>query len=424
MSQIEQVKIPDRYEILSREGSEDLSSIVVPVESALAEVDKVFSVMRASSRGAFLILRGNSGAGKTTFLHTINLYRENVVSQSVPGDVSVPEYLKSFDHDSNSELRIIVLEEREAAVSFTDQELESWLHSINAFIRSDIGKSCLIVWPCNSDALQVRLQTLALQIGGKSLLGRREEAVYFSGPEKSIFPEIATRTLGAMNQGASISDFGLTEEDIEKTVSLSNTIGDFLGEIRDLIIEKQLFVSSLLIKEHPKMWILVVAGNEPAADVAGLTRGNLSLVDMDRLMTSTDANIVKNLKKIPEKLGVLATVLNAKILHLPVLAATASVRAHAEERLQEKLKKEGFSFARRDPADAKKRIMDSEFGSIVALGTQKTLVRGKKIGPESKESFEKVAKIASNDDAAVNRCLGEALIDCGLIQSYSVEVPL
>ncbi len=371
-----------------------------------------------------MILRGDSGAGKTTFLHTLDLYRENVSTISISGGDDVPGFLRTHIPPRDLSMEVIVLEEREAALSFTEEELESWLHAVNGFIRSEKGKNTLVVWPCNSDKLKDRLVALSLTIGGKALLGRREDAIFFSGPGKSTYTEIASRTLAVLNQGAGLSDFGLTSGDIESLAKESDTVGDFLGDLRDEIIEKQKSVSGLLEKEHPNVWVVVVAGNEPDGEVAGLTRGNLSLVDMDRLMTSTEANIVQDLKKTPEKLGLLATVLNAKILHLPVLAATASVRAFSDEKLQEKLKKEDFALSPKKPDEAISRLQQCELGSIFQLGKQKTLVRGKKLGDKSITSFEKVASVAQQDDASVNRAIGNALLAAGLIDSFDIEVPL
>ncbi|UWQ46000.1 hypothetical protein [Leisingera aquaemixtae] len=422
--QLDEVVIPDRYEVLARTGSQNLNGLIVPVESALNDIDQIFAVMKISNRGAFAILRGRSGIGKSTFLHTLHLYRHGVEAISIPGGQHVPDFLAGVEVGRSTKLKVIVLEEREAAISFTDEELESWLHAINAFIRRDEGRRCLVVWPCNSDGLQRRLENLAQQIGGKSLLGSREGALLFSGPEKNQFAEIGVRTLSILNQGAGLSDFGLTNQDVDELAKNSDTVGDFLGGVRDLVIAKQIAVARLIPQEQPKVWVVVVAGNEPAGDVAGVTRGNLSLVDMDRLMSSTDANVVRELKKIPEKLGVLATVLNAKVFHLPVLAATAAVRAFADEKLKEKLKEQDFSLSGPDENEAKERILQSEFGTVLSQGRQKTLTRGKKLGSKSRESFEKVAKVASTDDAAVNRAIGRALVFSGLIDSFEVEVKL
>ncbi len=87
--------VPDRYENLERKAPDELETIVVPVKTALQQIDTVYARMRAAGRGAFLVLRGESGAGKSTFLHTISFYRDNVKTFSVRGDQNVQLYFKS-----------------------------------------------------------------------------------------------------------------------------------------------------------------------------------------------------------------------------------------------------------------------------------------------------------------------------------------
>ena len=102
-------------------------------------------------------------------------------------------------------------------------------------------------------------------------------------------------------------------------------------------------VSSLLAKEQCKLWIVVAAGNEPEGEVAALTRGQYSAIDVARAMAATEANVVKELKSYPDKLGILATMLDAKIFHLPMLAALDIARKYAGPDLREKMKKAGLS---------------------------------------------------------------------------------
>ncbi len=417
---IENVIVPDRYETLARRANDKLPSIVVPVPESLAVVDDIFGRMRRTGRGAFLILRGASGAGKSTFLHTVNLYKTGVRTLSVPGGSSIRSFLES--HKPSTEmLEILVLEEREAAISFTDSELEDWLHSINGFIRSPKGEKCLVAWPCNTDALRDRIVSLANSIGGEALLGPKLPWLNFSGPAKESFLTIAERTLSVLNQSATLSDLGLTAEQVNTAAESANTIGGFLAALDSQIADSQLEVSKLLDREQCRLWIIVAAGNDPGPDVAGLTRGRFAAIDTERLMTSTGANVVADLKKQPEKIGILGTVLDAKILHLPVLAASAIARAYADEPLKRRMREVGLSLKPDSKEDAKSRLLQTEMASVFASGTQGTLNRGPKLGSKSVETFEKLAEIASTNDSYLNRTIGSALEDAGLILSFETE---
>lgn len=415
----EPVIVPDRYESLARRAGGSLNSIVVPVQSALAEIDAIYGRMHRADRGAFLVLRGASGAGKSTFLHTLHMYRAGVLTTSVLADQSIREYLKK--DRPNALLEVLVLEEREAAISFSNQELEYWLHAINGFIRSDRGRNSIVVWPCNTDELRDRIVSLGKKIGGNSLVGNGQGWFDFPGPNTDEYRSIAEKTLSTLNQGATLSDLGLTTAIVEEVAKSSSTIGDFLSSIHDKIAIAENSVAKLLKQENCRLWIIVAAGNDIESEVAALTRGRYAAVDTEGMMSSTDANIIKELKSFPDKIGILGTVLDAKIFHLPILTASAIARAFSDKKLKDAMQLAGLSLKPDRKADAVERLSQTELASILKSGSQGLLTRGKKPGSESVDAFEKLAKIASNDDVSLNRALGAALVEAGLIQSFEVE---
>ena len=60
-------------------------------------------------------------------------------------------------------------------------------------------------------------------------------------------------------------------------------------------------------------------------------------------MASTDANIVKEIKEHPERLGLLGTAFDAKILSVPALTAIEVVHEYADDSLRGELGKQGCS---------------------------------------------------------------------------------
>jgi len=414
------ISIPDRFEGLRRKAQQELSSIIVPVEQSLEEIDRLYGEMAASGRGAFLVLRGSSGAGKSTFLHTVGMFRDGVETISIPSGVAVRDFLRSNVKQA-SKLQIFVLEEREAALSFSDQELETILHSVNGFIRSDEGANSLVVWPCNTDPLLERVISLARAIGAESLLGSGNPAFMFSGPDKAHFMRIAETTIAVLNQGATFSDLGIGPDEITDLITTSDTIGRFLVRIRDSIIRNEKFVRSLVQKEQCKLWIIVAAGTDPGQEVAALTRGRFAAVDIERLLSATEANIVHELKSYPEKLGVLGTVLDAKVFHMPVLTALALIRSFASDGLKTRMKNAGLSLTPADKGQAIERLYQTELAQVMSAGSQGTMASVKKIGSNTIEAFEKLAGIASTNDFALNHALATAMVHAGLIGSASLE---
>jgi len=265
------------------------------------------------------------------------------------------------------------------------------------------------------------VQSLADAIGGRSLLSLPEGYAKFNGPLKSDYPKIAETTVAILNQGATFSDLGIDSHTVEKRVAEANTIGSFLAHIRDDIQRNEELVQSLIAQEQCRLWIVVAAGSEPGQEVAALTRGRFAATDIERLMTATEANIVKDLKKHSEKLGILATLLDAKILHLPVTTALYLVRAYSDVALKSRMRTVNLGLTPNKRTDALERLRATELARMLRAEAQTVLNTRGKLGSKSQDAFEKLADLASTNDIALNRAVGSALLDAGLVTSFETE---
>ncbi|WP_271219464.1 hypothetical protein [Streptosporangium carneum] len=392
-------------------------SIIVPVTETLAVFDDRFLDMRAARRGSFVILRGKTGAGKSTFLDTIGLFRTGVVTERIPGSDDIVEALSKV-HASSSP-RVIVLEGREALREISSSALEAAIHAINSFVRSPVGQDTLIVWPTNTDDLTESLSVIAHKLGGESLLGVEEPVTHFYGPSKQNFVSIAERTVAALNEGASLAALGISAERADELANQASTIGLYLALVRKDLIKNGARVRKLLAEEQYKLWTVVIAGNDPEGDVAALTRGGYAYADIDRLMTATGANIVSELKKSPDTLGILGTVLDAKILNIDIVTINAVARHYGDPQLHSLMSARGMSIS--SDKTAKDRIAGSELGSIMAGNTLGTRKRGSKPRGNTLSAFSNIANIARLNDGALNRAIGSALVDAELALSYTTE---
>lgn len=294
-----------------------MRSIIVPVEGTLTAVDARFDDLSGAGSGGLMILRGDSGSGKSTFLDTVGLFRTGVVTERIGAEEDLRASIQTLEPSSDP--RIVVLEGREALGEVSSAALEEGLHAINAFVRTDAGRGTLVVWPTNTDELTDSLVDLARKLGDDALFGVGEPVERFGGPAKDQYVAIATRTVAALNESASLAALGVSEERAAALVDEADTIGRYLALIRGELIRNTGWVKSLNPAEQPRVWTVVIAGNDPDADVAALNRGGQALADIDRLMTSTGANIVKELKKFPDQIGILGTVLDARILHVDMV---------------------------------------------------------------------------------------------------------
>lgn len=412
------ISLPDRYDMLARKAVNQLTQIIAPVDSALEHIDALHSDMRASSRGAFLIIRGDSGTGKSTFIHTIGLFRDEVETTTFSKDQDVGDSLNSLG-PTKKKLRVVVFEGREALTDVSKELLEKSIHAINAFVRTPAGEMTIVAWPANRDDLANSLSSLATEIGAEALVGLGEPVFRFQGPPKDQFIPIVNRTLALLNQGETLHDLGISDERSEQLVKESSTIGVFLAKVRRDLLSNQRQLATLAKKEVCRVWIVVLAGNEPEGDIDALTRGTMYSADIDRMLSVTNANIVKDLQEFPEKLGLLGTYLDARVLHVPVLAALAAVRTYASDGLRNTMRAAGMSVTAEK--DAKERFDETNLLASFRdqpIGARKV---GGKVGPNSVAAFEKITNIASTNDVQLNRAIADCLKDLGVITDYDVE---
>lgn len=417
------LSVPDRFESLEKQAKNKLRSIIKPVNKALEHLDEKYNEMICAGRGSFLVLRGNSGSGKSTFLHTVNLFKQDVQTLSIKETESIPEYLRSFNNNQkdNIKLWIIVVEEREALTDFSEEQLEKDLHSINRFIRSYVGNNTLIVWPCNTDELEKLLINLAYRIGADSLLGIGEPSYKFNGVPKEQYVDIATQTIGLLNEGSTLSDLGVSEERAKDLVKEANTLGKYFGILSKEFHKNEKNVQRLLDQEKCKVWIVIIAGNNPEQEVAGLTRGAYSKADIDCLLNSTKANIVEELKKYSDKVGILVTVLEAKIIYLPIAAARSILMNYADDKLRQKMKDSGINITKDKLDTTVERLMKSQLAKAFQ---GEPIERSNSFSRPSKHSatiFEKISQIAKDNDQLLNMAIGKCLQANGMINSFKTE---
>lgn len=415
------VQIPNRFEALQNmtEGHGDLSSIVRPVPAALATIDEIHDDMTSAGQGAFVVLAGKPGSGKTTFLHTLKLFREGVRAITLDAEQPIAEGLDEL-LEAPERLRVVVLAGREALASTSDAELEIALHAINQFIRSREGRRTLVVWPTNSEEVVRRILMKAAQVGGDALVGVNPGGMRFDGPPKEEYLLIARGTVQALNEGASLIALGITDARAAELAAEAPTIGAFLRSLRDEERRNRTVLLNLLSeRERYNLWVVVVAGNDPEDAVGTLTSGAHFGADIDRLLASTEANIIQDLKRYPAKLGILGRSFDARILYVPSMTAMAVVRDLADDDLRARLSAAGFPM--KPPGDGVARLGESQLARALRGDPVTTRAQGRAPGQERRAEFARLSQAAKTDDGALNRLIGEALVGLGLVSSYTTE---
>lgn len=414
----ERFLLPDRFEGLYETiGDRDITKIIAPVDYGINTIQDVYEEIYSSGRGSFLILLGNSGSGKTTFLRTLDLFIENVEILTISNEMDIRSEINKLT-ESKYELRIVIIEGRESILDMSNTEVTAAIHMINSFIRSPKGKKSLVVWPCNDKDIVDNLVVTSRTVGGTALLGLKDTYFSFDGPDKTQFVNIAKQTVELLNNGKTLLDFGITDEIADNYVNGVSTIGEYLKLINSEVRKNKNFVRNLKIKDHCKMWVIVLGQNEPSKDVEALTKGEFLDADVQRLLVSTEANLVQDLKKIPDKIALLSNYLDTKIIYIPIVDALSIVKSYANDDLRSVMKAKGM-LLNKDPKIAE-RLQNSELVRMIQMDTK---LMGKKgvTGTNSINSFGKLLEISQTNDRLLNDAFGRALKENGYIDQYLTE---
>ena len=136
-------RLPSRFENmkLSKNGSytlkelQALKSFIFEDVESIRHIRKMITTMKASNSGAFLVLKGESGSGKTTFLNTLPLYISDLKVQSIYNTQDLNQELEKLV--ATNKPRILILENRETVEALSSRQLEKEIHLINKFIRDE-----------------------------------------------------------------------------------------------------------------------------------------------------------------------------------------------------------------------------------------------------------------------------------------------
>lgn len=410
-------QIPIRYETMVKmAGEKELRSIVIQVPDALAALERRCAEIESTGQGSLLIVYGKSGSGKSTLLNTAHLFLQDVRTTVIDRRESIRLVLESYPVHKER-LQIIVIKARETLADTPEEALEADLLAINNFLRTEEGARTLVAWPCNKPEMRDALLRHAQEIGGSALCGH-EGPLAFAGPSAERYLDIAARTIETLNGGASLASLGITEVEGRRLAVSADTIGSFLQALNSEALRRRDDLARRLPdRDWFELWIVIAAGNDPEDRVAALTYGTEFRVDTGRLLSMSGSNTAKKLQGQPDKIGILATMLGAKLLYLPAATALAVIQDGADASLRTRLALDA------PVHDGAERLKESELGQALA-GAQVGPKRAGRKPEKARERFKALTQHASKDDGALNRILGQALHSAGLISRWEAEARL
>lgn len=407
---------------------ERLKAFVFQMPEATTHIKRMIRTMKASNSGAFMILKGESGIGKTTFLNTLPLYIEKLEVRSI---YNRNKNLLSEEFEiikGTNYPRIIILENRETFETLSSNQLEKEIHTINSFIRSEAGENTIVVWPCNGEEMTKEIIQFAGHIGGSSLF-REDTILEYIGLPKNRFIPILKSTYEFFNS-YDISDVGFSDEQLEEilnSMKTDSTIGNFLEKVRSELLKDYNIIedSKDYMGDFFSLIICVIAGNNPSNEIDYLTKGDYSLVDMDRLFSATTGNIKSVIGKNKRICAMVAKEINCKIISINSQDVLDILRIETNNKSSNILE---FDKYIEDECKLKlgKSLEQIEILKSMDLisginGQAYKRKKRKLIPTDSQSEFNTILKLAQTNDRQINNKICEVLKDNNLISVGRVE---
>jgi energy-coupling factor transporter ATP-binding protein EcfA2 len=404
-------KLPSRYEPLVETFGEKSKSTFVPVQNDLNVIKKLIARSESASQGKIMFISGESGIGKSTFIHSLEVFLSDKVSKveriPPPHELEVekvPEYISNVIRQEK--ITIINFDGREAPF-FHEEQYRNFIIQLNNVLRS--RKDIIVLQPVTDEKFAQKICKLFEGIGGNSAFGA-EQIHKLNGLPKDQF-EI---TLGKILQIANwkLEDAAIETDEISKIQNGSSRIGEFLDKVGNLIADR--FDTDSLGITFPKIVIAISSDNpEVRAICRNLRRADSFYIESARLLMVTKKSNVaewwsQRSKDIKASLPHIIALFDAQLVSVSASSVVHSVVCYGSNELSSLIQP-----FRKNKGNAKKIIKSSELYKFVT-GTELDVIQTTGgVSDETTNAYKKIQEKSKTHHKAINKAIVEMVIDAG-----------
>ncbi|MEU2971884.1 hypothetical protein [Nocardiopsis alba] len=274
------VKIPTRFEHIQKSAQLQSAPLIVTVPEDM----KKFEILRRTSEiqdgGLIAFLSGLSGCGKTTSVWSASINMSDRFEAVFPVPETVPlreisEWIKENIPPASNKSLLVLLDGREASDDTVG--IKQFMASLNQFLRS--RSDVIICWPTTSDEWKNELISTARSIGGSSLVPASAD-VTISGPPKSSWNDVLERLFIQLDQR--LEDLGMDAGSVSASIHENDTVGDFLGSMRDQIASRVDFVQ--VSQDLPELIFVVTSTSAVVGEANRLRRAGSMVLKAEELV--------------------------------------------------------------------------------------------------------------------------------------------
>ncbi|WP_434982218.1 hypothetical protein [Xanthomonas arboricola] len=197
---------------------------VEPLPDVEVQISEIAGALKNSGKLVFLL--GRPGLGKSTFIQSLSWRPSLRVSglhhihaTTFTSDLKlVGLYEELVRVGDKAEIvkdkgpAYVVINYLENLSDFEPEDIKGFFRRLNGLLRT---KPLLLIWPVTQRSDVDVMRAHAADVSG-TLFYRTKEVIEFNGPSQEKFVDISKRTISVLNDGMELSDFSLTNDDLEE----------------------------------------------------------------------------------------------------------------------------------------------------------------------------------------------------------------
>ncbi|MES9553254.1 MULTISPECIES: hypothetical protein [unclassified Streptomyces] len=357
------MKIPTRFEHIL--GDERLSS--TPLIVRVPQDMKKFEILRRTTEiqggGILAFLSGSSGCGKTTSAWSASINMADRFESVLPVPATVPlreisAWLEGNIPAPTKKSLLVLLDGREASDDTVG--LRQFMASLNQLLRG--RQDVIVVWPTTSDEWKQELISMARTVGGNSLTPKSAD-VTISGPPKSSWNDVLERLFIQLDQR--LEDLGLSSDYTEESITNSDTVGEFLGAVRDEIAERVDMVQ--ISQDLPEILFVVTSTSAVVGEANRLRRAGTMVLKAEELVgyspRSEAGKWWQERNSSPQHhLAYVISLFRAKLVTMTPSSVVYAIAEYGPEDMRSALREKGIG---KSPANADTTFKSTDFSKYI-----------------------------------------------------------
>lgn len=375
----------------------------VQPDEDLEAIKRFLASAESSYQGKVLFLNGPSGTGKSTFVHSLEIFLADRVGEVVrlppPHELAVtdiPAYLARLP--VKSKFTVVNFDGREAPY-FSEPEYQTFLGALNGLLRS--RRDLLVVWPVTDADFSGKLIALLERVGGRSAFGLVPQHS-LAGIAKSRFNVVLEKLLQVANWR--LEDAAISDTEVTDLIATSERIGVFLDRLQSLITSR--FDVGDMGVEFPTIVIAISSGEPRIREITrSIRRADSYYIEASRLLMYTkQSNVAEwwgnRATNLRSALPHVIALFNAQLVSISASTVVHSVLQHGDAEI-----KSMVQGVRADRGNAKRVMESSELFKYLSGDALDNREYGSNVKDETFESFGRIQAASEKKHRAINEAL-------------------